>query len=139
MEINLQNIVDDNAPQFTQKHYISTIKEGELTGSFVAQISALDIDNIKETKDNNRPALTYHILEGNHDNAFVIDPPGSGTIRTNIVLDREIRDHYLLKIVANDAQHSDGLRTSEPSSNFQLSSHCTLEIIVIDGIINNTF
>ena len=118
--------VDDNAPQFTQKHYISSIKEGELTGSFVAQISAIDIDNNKQTYSGRKP-VTYHILEGNHDNAFIIDPPGSGIIRTNTVLDREIRDHYFLKIVAK-------AQTSESQSNFQLSSHCTLEIIVIDGM-----
>ena len=127
-------LVEDNPPRFTQNHYISTIKEGEHKGTFVAQINAVDIDHIKLLADENqRKSLTYYILEGNHDNAFKIDPPGSGIVRTNIVLDREIRDYYLLKIVATDADHVQGSRTGGSNTNLQLTSHCTLEINVIDG------
>lgn len=62
----------------------------------------------------------YHIIEGNHDNAFIIDPPFSGIVKTNIVLDREIRDTYYLTIIATD----DG----SP----QLTGTCTLRISIID-------
>ena len=126
----LLNVID-NAPKFTQHHYIATVKEGEAKGTFVTQLSALDLENFskmfqnsnnKRDKRSSQSTLTYHILEGNHDNAFAIIPSSSGIVRTNIVLDREIRDHYSLKIVAND----------NGNSNFQLSSHCTLEIKVID-------
>lgn len=46
--------------------------------------------------------LLYHIVDGNHDNAFVIEPPFSGLVKTNIVLDREIRDMYRLTVIATD-------------------------------------
>lgn len=46
--------------------------------------------------------LAYHIVDGNHDNAFVIEPAYSGTIKTNIVLDREIRDSYRLTVIVTD-------------------------------------
>jgi protocadherin-16/23 len=29
--------------------------------------------------------IIYHIVDGNHDNAFVIEPPFSGILKTNIV------------------------------------------------------
>jgi hypothetical protein len=41
-------------------------------------------------------------VDGNHDNAFVIEPPFSGLVKTNIVLDREIRDAYRLTVIATD-------------------------------------
>jgi protocadherin-16/23 len=46
--------------------------------------------------------LLYHIVDGNPDNAFIINPPYSGIVRTNIVLDREIREKYRLTIIATD-------------------------------------
>uniref|UniRef100_T1KWG2 Cadherin domain-containing protein n=1 Tax=Tetranychus urticae TaxID=32264 RepID=T1KWG2_TETUR len=142
--------VNDNAPRFTQAHYISTVREGESKGTFVTQISALDVDNVDSAivsrdsidiglsgRSSGKSTVTYHILEGNHDNAFIIDPPGSGFVKTNIVLDREIRDHYVLTIVANDEGPTGLSSASRDSRNLasttsQLSSHCTLEINVID-------
>ncbi|RWS13519.1 Cadherin-like protein 3 [Dinothrombium tinctorium] len=138
VSISLLNI-NDNAPQFTQNHYVATVKESENRGTFVAQISALDIDNVSNfTNDKifdkrRRNTLTYHILEGNYDNAFIIDPPGSGIVKTNIVLDREIRDFYQLKIVASDEGAAFDARDGRSfGSNLHLTSYCTLEINVID-------
>lgn len=76
------------------------------------QVSALDEDR--------GGRLFYHIVEGNHDNAFVMEPPLSGVVKTNIVLDREIRDSYLLTVIATD--------NGEP----QLTGTCTLRISVLD-------
>ncbi|RWS30129.1 Cadherin-like protein 3 [Leptotrombidium deliense] len=137
VSLSLLNI-NDNAPQFTQNHYVATVKEGENRGSFVAQISALDIDSVnnislEKNSSKRRNTLTYHILEGNHDNAFVIDPPGSGIVRTNIVLDREIHDSYTLKIVASDEGAAFDARDGRSfGSNLHLTSYCTLEINVVD-------
>lgn len=60
------------------------------------KVSATDIDQGANAR------LLYHIVDGNHDNAFVIEPPFSGLVKTNIVLDREIRDTYRLTVIATD-------------------------------------
>lgn len=80
-------------PKLTQKEYLAFISEGRIKGTFVTKVSA--------SNDNDRQLL-YHIVDGNHDNAFVIEPAYSGVVRTNIVLDREIREQYTLKIIATD-------------------------------------
>ncbi|XP_075153661.1 dachsous cadherin-related 1 [Haematobia irritans] len=88
--------VNDNSPVFTQSQYASTVWEGNNKGTFVVQVSAFDQD----AGTNSR--ILYHIVDGNHDNAFVIEPAFSGIVKTNIVLDREIRDMYKLKVIATD-------------------------------------
>ena len=64
--------------------------------------------------------VLYHIVDGNPDNAFEISPPYSGVVRTNIVLDREIREKYRLTVIATD------------QGNPQLTGTATLSIKVID-------
>lgn len=124
--------VDDNLPQFTQRHYIASIREGELTGSAVAQVNAIDIDDVF----NQTNQYSYYIVDGNADNAFSIS--SSGLIRTNIVLDREIHDRYYLKIIVTEMKHDmigDGLWPSAflaDESNYQHYTQCTVEVIVID-------
>ena len=138
INISLIN-VNDNAPKFTQQHYTAYVKEGEHRGTFVAQIAAFDADDIGSSgllpisydglgdgvrHPNSR--VTYHIIEGNHDSAFVIDPARSGVIKTNIVLDREIRGQYLLRVVASDEP------PASATEKVQLSSTCTIEVNIID-------
>lgn len=90
------NDVNDNEPQFTQHRYEAAVAEGDKKSTFVVRVMATDID------EGSNSEVLYHIVDGNHDNAFVIEPAFSGTVKTNIVLDREIRDHYRLKIIATD-------------------------------------
>jgi len=59
-------------------------------------------------------------VDGNHDNAFVIEPPFSGIVKTNIVLDREIQDKYMLTIIATD------------EGSPQMTGTCFLNVNVID-------
>ncbi|KAH8282937.1 hypothetical protein KR054_010997, partial [Drosophila jambulina] len=87
---------NDNSPQFSQKQFVATVSEGNSKGTFVAQVQAFDSDAGSNAR------LRYHIVDGNHDNAFVIEPAFSGIVKTNIVLDREIRDVYNLKVIATD-------------------------------------
>ncbi|KAI1289189.1 Protein dachsous [Halotydeus destructor] len=133
--ISLVN-ANDNPPKFTQDSYTAFVKEGEHRGTFVAHITAIDSDNLAQVIHSQlaydvvevRPSrgVSYHILDGNHDNAFIIDPPGSGVVKTNSVLDKEILGRYVLTIGATD----DGL-TSDPKS-MPLSSTCTMEVNIID-------
>uniref|UniRef100_A0A1A9WW10 Cadherin domain-containing protein n=1 Tax=Glossina brevipalpis TaxID=37001 RepID=A0A1A9WW10_9MUSC len=87
---------NDNNPQFTQSLYVATVWEGNSKGTFVAQVKAIDADSASNSR------VLYHIVDGNHDNAFVIEPAFSGIVKTNIVLDREICDMYKLKVIATD-------------------------------------
>lgn len=87
---------NDNAPKFTQQQYTATVWEGNNKGTFVMQVAALDADQGANSR------VLYHIVDGNHDNAFIIEPAFSGIVKTNIVLDREIRDMYRLKVIATD-------------------------------------
>lgn len=87
---------NDNAPIFTQRRYAAAVWEGKSKGTFVMHVHAFDIDQGPNAH------ILYHIVDGNHDNAFVIEPAFSGIVKTNIVLDREIRDVYRLKVIATD-------------------------------------
>lgn len=78
------------------------------------QISASDDDQGQNSR------VLYHIVDGNHDNAFVIEPAFSGVVKTNIVLDREIRDSYRLTVIATD----DGVP--------QMTGTATLRINIVD-------
>ncbi|KAF5281948.1 hypothetical protein FQA39_LY00472 [Lamprigera yunnana] len=87
---------NDNVPTFTQQEYTASVWEGNNKGAFVLQVIASDADEDKNSK------VLYHIVDGNHDNAFMIEPAFSGILKTNIVLDREIRDSYRLTVIATD-------------------------------------
>lgn len=78
------------------------------------QLSASDADQGLNSR------ILYHIVDGNPDNAFTISPPYSGVVRTNIVLDREIREKYRLTIIATD------------QGNPQLTGTAALSVRVID-------
>ncbi|XP_022237895.1 protein dachsous-like [Limulus polyphemus] len=105
---------NDNPPRFAQEHYTASVWEGNHKSTYVTQVSALDEDQ------GGIGNIIYHIIDGNHDNAFVIEPPYSGIVKTNIVLDREIRDTYHLTIIATD------------EGTPQLTGTCTLRITIVD-------
>ncbi|XP_011702382.1 PREDICTED: protein dachsous [Wasmannia auropunctata] len=106
--------VNDNPPIFTQTQYSATVLEGNTKGDFVVKLSASDADQGLNSR------ILYHIVDGNPDNAFTISPPYSGVVRTNIVLDREIREKYRLTIIATD------------QGNPQLTGTAALSVRVID-------
>ncbi|XP_043275880.1 protein dachsous [Venturia canescens] len=106
--------VNDNPPIFTQNQYSATVLEGNAKGNFVVKLSASDSDQGLNSK------ILYHIVDGNPDNAFTISPPYSGIVRTNIVLDREIREKYRLTIIATD------------QGNPQLTGTAALSVRVVD-------
>ena len=59
----------------------------------MTQVSATDDD------EGSNGRITYSIIGGNSQNAFVIDPPNTGIVKTNIILDREIRESYRFVIL----------------------------------------
>ncbi|KAL0831595.1 hypothetical protein ABMA28_002378 [Loxostege sticticalis] len=110
------NLLDqnDHAPRFTQQQYIANVLEGNTKGEFVVQLAAKDGDRGVNAR------ILYHIVDGNHDNAFIIEPAFSGSVKTNIVLDREIRETYKLTVIATDE--------GDP----QMTGTATLRINVVD-------
>lgn len=110
------NLLDqnDHAPRFTQQQYIANVLEGNTKGEFVVQLAAKDSDRGANAR------ILYHIVDGNHDNAFIIEPAFSGSVKTNIVLDREIREMYKLTVIATDE--------GDP----QMTGTATLRINVVD-------
>ncbi|XP_011637579.1 protein dachsous [Pogonomyrmex barbatus] len=106
--------INDNPPIFTQMQYSAIVLEGNTKGDFVVKLSASDADQGLNSR------ILYHIVDGNPDNAFTISPPYSGIVRTNIVLDREIREKYRLTIIATD------------QGNPQLTGTAALSVRVID-------
>lgn len=113
VSVNLTD-VNDSKPRFTQNSYFASVWEGNSKGTFVTQVAATDADL------GSNASLIYHIVDGNNDNAFLIDPPFSGIVKTNIVLDREITDEYRLTIIATD----EGMP--------QMTGTCYLHVNVID-------
>ena len=103
---------NDNKPRFTQQVtskllrtdwiptviqvYFARAWEGHNKGTLVTQVEAEDRDTVE------RDRLYYQIVDGNHDGAFAIEQQYSGVIKTNIVLDREIRAEYELTVTATD-------------------------------------
>ena len=87
---------NDNKPRFTQQVYFARTWEGNNKGTYVSQVVAVDQDSIENER------LYYQIVDGNLDGAFAIEQQYSGIIKTNIVLDREIRDHYDLTVSVTD-------------------------------------
>lgn len=105
---------NDNSPVFSQKEYTAIVYEGNPKGTAVIKVEAIDLD------DNENSRLSYHLVDGNHDNAFIIDPTDSGIVKTNIVLDSEIRNTYKLTVIATD------------EGTPQMTGMATIRVIVID-------
>ncbi len=112
---------NDNAPSFSQERYVSSVWEGNPRGTYVTQIRANDADA------GNNGRITYSIISGNTQDAFLIEPAYSGIIKTNIILDREIIDVYRLELEAIDGGYP------------PRTSNCILRIQVIDVNDNTPF
>ncbi|KAI2668551.1 Protocadherin-23 [Labeo rohita] len=110
--INLQDI-NDNAPVFKQSYYRTSVWEGQIHNTYVMQVLATDSDSGVNGQ------ISYFIVDGNHNNAFVIDSV-RGILATNAVLDREIVSSYKLILQAKDMG-------SPP-----LTGTCTVRVQVVD-------
>ncbi|XP_067297751.1 protocadherin-23 [Pseudorasbora parva] len=110
--ITLQD-VNDNAPVFKQSYYRTAVWEGQIHNTYVMQVLATDSDSGINGQ------IIYSIVDGNHNNAFVIDSV-RGILATNAVLDREIFSSYKLILQAKDMG-------SPP-----LTGTCTVRVLVVD-------
>ncbi|XP_050194596.1 protocadherin-23 [Myiozetetes cayanensis] len=104
--------VNDNSPNFTSSP-LSYVMEDVEVGFLVHHIIAKDPDEGRNGQ------VTYHILSGNENKAFLLDKI-TGLLTTAQLLDREIQERYSLTVMALD----DG----SPA----LSATQVLTIIVLD-------
>ncbi|NWS16487.1 PCD23 protein, partial [Pachyramphus minor] len=104
--------INDNSPNFTSSS-LSYVMEDVEVGFLVHHIIAKDPDEGRNGQ------VTYHILSGNENKAFILDKI-TGLLTTTQLLDRENQEHYSLTVMALD----DG----SPA----LSATQVLTIIVLD-------
>ncbi|KFQ29003.1 Protocadherin-23, partial [Merops nubicus] len=104
--------VNDNSPSFTSLPLASVVEDAEV-GFLVHRVIAKDPDEGRNGQ------VTYHILSGNENKAFILDQI-TGLLTTAQLLDREIQERYSLTVMALD----DG----SPA----LSATQVLTIIVLD-------
>ncbi|XP_054489806.2 protocadherin-23 [Agelaius phoeniceus] len=104
--------INDNSPSFTSSR-LSYVMEDVEVGFLVHHIVAKDPDEGRNGQ------VTYHILAGNENKAFVLDKI-TGLLTTAQFLDREVQERYSLTVMALD----DG----SPA----LSATQVLTIIVLD-------
>ena len=125
LSINLIN-VNDNGLIFNHPIIYTAINESLPKDTFVCKLASIDLDSL------DGQSTTYHIVEGNRDQAFkIVD----NSIYTNVVLDREIRESYTLFIFANDALHHSPLHHSSLHAKQAKSNslkYQTVEIAVLD-------
>lgn len=112
LTVEVQDI-NDNPPVFEQSEFTVNVLESLAVNSQFLQLAATD----KDTGNNAR--LTYVIKDDHDTSAFGIFP-NSGSLYLKESLDREIRDRYVIVIVARD--------NGSPS----LSATCTVKISVLD-------
>ncbi|XP_056290560.1 cadherin-7 [Pseudoliparis swirei] len=94
--IKVQDI-NDNAPQFQNEPYVSSIPEMCPTGTTVAQVTATDAD---DPMFGNNAKLIYSVLQG--EPYFSVEPK-TGTIVTSWPnMDREAREQYLVVVQVED-------------------------------------
>ncbi|NWQ62738.1 PCD23 protein, partial [Neopipo cinnamomea] len=86
--------VNDNNPNFTSSP-LSYVMEDVEVGCLVHHIIAKDPDEGRNGQ------VTYHILSGNENKAFVLDKI-TGLLTTAQLLDREIQERYSLTVMALD-------------------------------------
>ncbi|XP_054622012.1 cadherin-7 [Dunckerocampus dactyliophorus] len=94
--IKVQDI-NDNAPQFQNEPYVSSIPEMCPTGTTVVQVSATDAD---DPMFGNNAKLIYSILQG--EPYFSVEPK-TGIIMTSWPnMDREAKEQYLVVVQVKD-------------------------------------
>ncbi|XP_069711082.1 protocadherin-23 [Phaenicophaeus curvirostris] len=86
--------INDNSPSFTSLP-LSYVMENVEVGFLVHHITAKDPDEGRNGQ------VTYHILSGNENKAFVLDKI-TGLLTTAQFLDREIQECYSLTVMALD-------------------------------------
>uniref|UniRef100_A0A3P9N0T3 Cadherin-12 n=1 Tax=Poecilia reticulata TaxID=8081 RepID=A0A3P9N0T3_POERE len=94
--IKVQDI-NDNAPQFLNEPYVSSIPEMSPVGTTVAQVTATDAD---DPMFGNNAKLIYSILQG--EPYFSVQPKTGIVVTSWADMNREAREEYLVVVQVKD-------------------------------------
>uniref|UniRef100_A0A8C2Z3I3 Cadherin domain-containing protein n=1 Tax=Cyclopterus lumpus TaxID=8103 RepID=A0A8C2Z3I3_CYCLU len=94
--IKVQDI-NDNAPQFQNEPYVSSVPEMCPTGTTVAQVTATDAD---DPMFGNNAKLIYSVLQG--EPYFSVEPKTGIIVTSWPNMDREAREQYLVVVQVKD-------------------------------------
>lgn len=98
--------VDDNCPIFLSPQYKATISENSTFGTFVVNVTALDLDIGTNAE------LDYGVLDGNDRGAFTVDSEtGTVTVKKPEELNAEHAEVYWIKVRAG--KEDCGLRPND--------------------------
>ncbi|XP_068133139.1 protocadherin-23 [Hyperolius riggenbachi] len=86
--------INDNNPSFLSSAAASVMEDAEI-GLLVHRVAAEDPDEGRNGK------ITFHITDGNSEGMFLLDEI-TGWLTLSSTLDREIRENYILSILATD-------------------------------------
>ncbi|NXA34968.1 CADN protein, partial [Eudromia elegans] len=119
--------VNDNVPFFTSSIYEASVAEGAGVGTFVVQISAVDLDLGLNGE------ITYSLL---HDPSgdythFCLDSR-TGSVYTTSVFDREKKGSYLLEV-----RSEDGSESARPGKRGQPNSDVAYVRVFISDVNDN--
>ncbi|XP_067663318.1 protocadherin Fat 1-like isoform X2 [Haliotis asinina] len=95
VNINITD-VNDNAPQFGQSSYSTSVKEDAREGTEIIRVQATDVDSVSNAQ------IHYKLVSGDIEGKFTIGKD-TGVIRIKEALDREMIDHYALIVEAEDS------------------------------------
>ncbi|KAM4653660.1 protocadherin Fat 2 [Amazona ochrocephala] len=88
--------VNDNPPRFFQLNYSVVVQENAPVGTSVLELIMSDRDSPE-----NGPPYSFRITQGNDGNAF--DVTQNGLLVTSSVLNRRIKEQYLLQVQVSDS------------------------------------
>ncbi|XP_035985209.1 cadherin-7 isoform X1 [Fundulus heteroclitus] len=113
--IKVQDI-NDNAPQFLNEPYVSSIPEMSPVGTIVAQVTATDAD---DPMFGNNAKLIYSILQG--EPYFSVQPKTGIIVTSWANMDREAREEYLVVVQVKDMLGLSGGYSSSTTVTISLS------------------
>ncbi|XP_042309716.1 protocadherin Fat 2 [Sceloporus undulatus] len=88
--------VNDNPPQMSSPVFYSSVMENSRANTSILQVEATDPDSGSQGK------LTFHIVNGNHQDFFAINPETGLIYTTSQQLDREYKAEHILEISVSD-------------------------------------
>ena len=87
--------MNDNVPRFEEQIYNFKLKENEMVGAYVGQVTASD-------NDDGRNAIISYSIQGLAPNDQVFDVSQDGEITLKRKIDREVKSLYTFRVVAAD-------------------------------------